>query len=201
MDGQLGSYALSSDHQRSFTDVTTTRDALIPKVDLIVIEHEGDVRELDWKTLRSMTGGAALNKDSRRSGFFFPRRLSLRSTPCFRAVDVFPKMLFEACDIDLCRRRLGGIHTMKALRRIAVITLAIALSGGCMNRADIDKHFENQEKIIAKLDELKKGAGPAGKAPARPKRPAGPDRAKTYSVPVTADTAQFGKVRRLGNHC
>ena len=54
---------------------------------------------------------------------------------------------------------------MKALRRIAVITLAIALSGGCMNRADIDKHFENQEKIIAKLDELKK-AGPAGKAPA-----------------------------------
>ena len=50
--GQLGSYALSSDHQRSFTDVTTTRDALIPKVDLIVIEHEGDVRELDWKTLR-----------------------------------------------------------------------------------------------------------------------------------------------------
>ena len=35
-----------------------------------------------------------------------------------------------------------------------------------MNRADIDKHFENQEKIIAKLDELKK-AGPAGKAPAR----------------------------------
>ena len=47
---------------------------------------------------------------------------------------------------------------MKALRRIAVITLAIALSGGCMNRADIDKHFENQEKIIAKLDELKRQA-------------------------------------------
>ena len=47
---------------------------------------------------------------------------------------------------------------MKALRRIAVITLAVALSGGCMNRADIDKHFENQEKIIAKLDELKKQA-------------------------------------------
>lgn len=81
---------------------------------------------------------------------------------------------------------------MKALRRIAVITLTIALTGGCMNRADIDKHFENQEKIIAKLDELNK-AGPAGKAPARPQRPAGPDRAKTYSVPVTADTAQTGK--------
>ena len=30
-----------------------------------------------------------------------------------------------------------------------------------MNRADIDKHFENQEKIIAKLDELKKQAQPA----------------------------------------
>ena len=43
---------------------------------------------------------------------------------------MFSKMLFEACDIDLCRRRPGGIHTMKALRRIAVITLAIALSGG-----------------------------------------------------------------------
>ena len=80
---------------------------------------------------------------------------------------------------------------MKALRRIAVITLAIALSGGCMNRADIDKHFENQEKIIAKLDELKK-AGPAGKAPARLNvQPV--QTARRYSVPVTADTAQFGK--------
>ena len=80
---------------------------------------------------------------------------------------------------------------MKALRHFAVITLAVALTSGCMNRADIDKHFENQEKIIAKLDEMKK-AGPA-KAPARPQRPAGPDRKKTYSVPVTADTAQTGK--------
>ena len=69
--GQLGSYALSSDHQRSFTDVTTTRDALVPKVDVLVIEHEGDARELDWKTLRSMTGGAALKGQGFSPEWFF----------------------------------------------------------------------------------------------------------------------------------
>ena len=47
------------------------------------------------------------------------------------------------------------------------------------------------KKIIAKLDELKKQVLQA--TPARPQRPAGPDRAKTYSVPVSADTAQFSK--------
>ena len=69
--GQLGHYLLSSDGQRAFTDVSPGQDALIPKVDTVSIDLEGDIRELDWKTLRQMTGGAALKGQGLSPEWFF----------------------------------------------------------------------------------------------------------------------------------
>ena len=69
--GQLGHYLLASDGQRAFTDISTGQDALIPKVDTVSIDLKGDVRELDWKTLRRMTGGAALKGQGLSPEWFF----------------------------------------------------------------------------------------------------------------------------------
>ena len=80
---------LSSDHQRSFTDVDHP-DALIPKVDFLVIDHEGDARELDWKTLRSMTGGAALKGQG-----FSPEWFSFLRSPHEDPLHAFERLMFS----------------------------------------------------------------------------------------------------------
>ena len=69
--GQLGNYILSSDRQRALTHVSTGQDALIPKVDTVQIDASGDIRELDWKTLKRMTGGAALKGQGLSPEWFF----------------------------------------------------------------------------------------------------------------------------------
>lgn len=69
--GQLGHYTLASDGQRASTAVNGDRDALIPKVDTLSISLRDDLREVDWKTLRRITGGAALKGQGLSPEWFF----------------------------------------------------------------------------------------------------------------------------------
>lgn len=67
------------------------------------------------------------------------------------------------------------------MRLIAKNTLAILLGlslFGCVTRGEIEEIKANQEKILAKIDQMK------DKAPRRPQRPRGPDPSKVYSFPV-----------------
>ena len=79
---------------------------------------------------------------------------------------------------------------MKMLAKIALTALIGSGLVGCQSRADLDEIKANQAKILKKLDEAAKAA------PARPaarQRPAGPDKSKTYALPVIPDSSFKGK--------
>jgi protein-disulfide isomerase len=69
------------------------------------------------------------------------------------------------------------------------VGLLAFLAAGCVSRAEIEEIKKNQEKILAKLDQM--GRAPGG--PAAQQAPRGPDPAKVYSVPVADEPAKGSK--------
>ena len=67
-----------------------------------------------------------------------------------------------------------------AEHRLLIMLLGLGLAS-CVSRAEIEEIKKNQKDILAKLDTIAKAGG--GRA-AAPRRPAGPDPTKTYSMPV-----------------
>ena len=59
---------------------------------------------------------------------------------------------------------------------VPLVLLGLGLAA-CVTRGDLEEIKENQKKILEKMDRT-------ARAPARPQRPAQPDRNKTYAMPV-----------------
>ncbi len=72
---------------------------------------------------------------------------------------------------------------MKFITRRVIAVACLATAVGCASKSDITELKASQDKIIAKLDEIKSAA-----APGAPQRPSMPDPAKVYAM--TVDNAQ-----------
>tara|TARA_Y100001968_G_scaffold320651_1_gene353901 strand:- start:1046 stop:1324 length:279 start_codon:yes stop_codon:yes gene_type:complete len=70
---------------------------------------------------------------------------------------------------------------MKSVWNRLPLVLVGLFAISCVSRSDLDEMKATQKQILTKLDELAKR--PAA-APARPRRPRGPDPKKTYAFPV-----------------
>jgi len=66
--------------------------------------------------------------------------------------------------------------------RRGLLLLVCAFAISCVSRADFDEIKSTQKTILSKLDAIAKR--PAAAAPARAKRPRGPDPKKVYAFPV-----------------
>ena len=75
-----------------------------------------------------------------------------------------------------------------APHRLPLMLLALGVAS-CVSRAEIEEIKKNQKDILAAIEKVGKGGG----ARQPPRRPSGPDPAKTYSFPIGESAAKGPK--------
>jgi protein-disulfide isomerase len=88
-------------------------------------------------------------------------------------------------------RKIPGLSGLGAATLVAVATVGLGCQGGgsfARLQESLSEIRDNQQTILARLDQLDEKVGTAPQAPARPDqrkaRPGQPDPAKTYKVPL-----------------
>ena len=69
--GQMGSFEIDSARGISKTELDARQDAMLPRVDSVIIRHGDESRAVDWKKLRQITGGAALKAQGFSPEWFY----------------------------------------------------------------------------------------------------------------------------------